>query len=72
MEATNKSAGMEAFISTLMGKDRKVVIRNGQCMTCDSSGNMLEWKWRDELSKKEYAISGICQGCQDEFFGEEE
>ena len=25
-------------------------------------------EFRDELSKKEYEISGMCQDCQDEFF----
>ena len=25
--------------------------------------------FRDELSKKEYGISGLCQQCQDELFG---
>ena len=69
MKETQKAPAMDSFIRTLMGKDRAVVIRNGLCMTCDSTGNMLEWKWRDELSKKEYAISGMCQSCQDDFFG---
>jgi len=26
-------------------------------------------KFRDELTLKEYQISGICQECQDDFFG---
>ena len=25
--------------------------------------------FRDELSKKEFSISGLCQACQDGFFG---
>ena len=25
--------------------------------------------FRDNLSRKEYSISGLCQDCQDEFFG---
>ena len=70
MKATYKAPAMDSFIRTLMGKDRAVVIRNGFCMTCESTGNMLEWKWRDELSKKEYAISGMCQSCQDEVFSQ--
>ena len=27
------------------------------------------FKFRDELSRKEYAISGLCMDCQDEIFG---
>ena len=26
-------------------------------------------EFRDELSVKEYEISGLCQSCQDDFFG---
>lgn len=38
------------------------------CSMCD--GPALEFK--DELSKKEYKISAMCQKCQDEFFTEPE
>lgn len=27
-------------------------------------------EFRDDLSRKEYEISGLCQTCQDDFFGE--
>lgn len=30
-----------------------------------------EMKFRDDLSKKENDISGLCQSCQDDIFGEE-
>jgi len=29
-------------------------------------------EFRDVLSRKEYRISGLCQKCQDKFFGEDE
>lgn len=29
-------------------------------------------QFRDELSKREYRISGLCQACQDEVFGGDE
>lgn len=28
-------------------------------------------EFRNELSKKEYSISGFCQDCQDNFFGKD-
>lgn len=28
--------------------------------------------FKDELSRKEYSISGLCQSCQDAFFDEDE
>ena len=29
-------------------------------------------KFRDEISRKEFKISGLCQPCQDSFFGKED
>jgi len=41
------------------------LIRGATCPQC--SGNIIAF--RDELSVKEYKISGLCQHCQDDFFG---
>ena len=68
MKATQKHPTMDSFLRTLMGKDRAVVIRNGLCMTCDSQGNNAR-SFTDDISRKEYSISGMCQHCQDDFFG---
>lgn len=40
-------------------------IENNKCATCN--GEVGEFS--DELSKKEYSISGMCQKCQDGVFG---
>lgn len=40
----------------------------GKCPFCGKTVNADEF--RDELSLKEYHISGLCQECQDEMFGE--
>ena len=32
---------------------------------CDNPSH----EWEDELSKKEYGISGLCQNCQNAMFG---
>jgi len=37
----------------------------GKCVTC---GNPIT-KFRNELSEREYKISGMCQDCQDSVFG---
>lgn len=37
---------------------------NGQCTFCAKALT----EFRDELSKKEYSVSGMCQLCQDEIF----
>ena len=36
--------------------------------TCPSSG-LTSKDFRDDLSRKEYKISGMCQECQDKFWG---
>ena len=41
---------------------------SGRCAGC---GNKAE-NFRDELSRKEYAISLLCQGCQDVIYVEGE
>jgi hypothetical protein len=45
------------------------VIRS-ECITCE--GEITSESFRDDLSKREYSISGMCQKCQDGVFGEPE
>ena len=45
-------------------------IDNKQCVTCPN--DILDMDFRDEISIKEYGISGMCQECQDSVFGEPE
>ena len=41
-------------------------------MLCTICGNeIIEDEFTDEQSKKEYSITGMCQRCQDDFFGKE-
>ena len=42
-------------------------VEKGLCPFCAKEVN--EKDFRDELSKKEFKISGICQKCQDKVFG---
>lgn len=48
-------------------KDEVDLVTQGKCPFCkkviDSNS------FRDKLSRKEFAISGLCQECQDEIFG---
>lgn len=70
-EPTKKSAGVEAAISAFAGKDRLNTIHWGKCMTCSASG-LTRKSFVDDLSWREYGISGMCQACQDEVFREGE
>ena len=40
------------------------LVEQGKCPMC---GNIIT-EFKDELSLKEYKISGLCQTCQDEVF----
>ena len=68
---SEKSPGMVKFLDQFthatFGRRRHNSIVDDVCVTC--GGDAKEFK--DELSKREYTISGLCQECQDNVFGEE-
>ncbi len=39
------------------------------CSVCEA--NVKSSDFKDELSRKEFSLSGLCQVCQDEFFIED-
>jgi predicted Zn-ribbon and HTH transcriptional regulator len=43
-------------------------VKAGRCPFCKSTKLQPE-DFRDELSRKEFRISGLCQKCQDDMFG---
>lgn len=44
------------------------LVESGRCPLCKKHINMRDFK--DDLSKKEYTQSGMCQTCQDSIFKE--
>jgi len=64
-----KSIEMENALNNLsrafFGRSRKECFENSACVMC--GGPAIEF--RNELSKKEYTISCMCQTCQDDLFG---
>jgi len=58
----NKEIMKEAGFSKYVEK-----VELGICPFCNKPVNTKSF--RDALSKKEYEISGLCQQCQDNFFG---
>jgi hypothetical protein len=66
IEPTEKSPGMEAFLENLMG--RSTAIKNKRCTCCERPIDIKDF--HDEMSVKEYRISGLCQWCQDDVFNE--
>ena len=69
---TPKDPSVEAVLSAITGRDRVSTIRGNGCVFVELSPGTHSTEFRDELSKKEYSISGLCQSCQDDVFGEEE
>ena len=68
MKATNKDSYIESLLTAISGRDRVQCIAERSCTCCGSAAYYFE----DELSKKEYTISGMCQNCQNVVFGNED
>ena len=45
-------------------------VKAGKCPFCNQLVHLNDF--RDTISIKEYKISGLCQHCQDDFFGKGE
>jgi hypothetical protein len=63
MEPAIKSPAIEALLEKMSG--RTTAIKSDTCAWCKKPVG----EFHDELSKKEYTISGFCQKCQDKVFG---
>lgn len=62
---TEKSSAIGALLDSISGTNREHQILNDLCTWCKGPAK----EFRDSISKREYAISGLCQKCQDETFG---
>jgi len=63
-----KSREMNGLLENLakeaFGRGRREAIEQDVCVVCGKSAT----EFKDELSRREYTISGMCQVCQDETF----
>tara|TARA_B100000427_G_C15385411_1_gene540828 strand:+ start:401 stop:604 length:204 start_codon:yes stop_codon:yes gene_type:complete len=64
MKPIKKSRPIEVFLDSLF--DRTESITNNSCVVKET--HEVNLKFRDDISKDEYRISGLCQTCQDEIF----
>jgi hypothetical protein len=62
-----KTAAMDATITALTGIDRRKAITSKLCSFCGAKVTLDSFN--DELSLKEFHVSGLCQQCQDRAFG---
>jgi len=58
-----KNKEVKQFLDDTLGRTEK--IKSSLCVTCSAT----EVRFRNEISRKEYTLSGMCQKCQDDFFG---
>ena len=63
-EPTSKAPAIDLFISGVTGKSREQQLAAGLCMSCNGEAKVF----KDDRSKSEYRISGMCQECQDSIF----
>ena len=54
---------------TSLRREVNKAISSGRCAWCNASETKVQEGFKDNLSKKEYQISALCQNCQDEVFG---
>lgn len=67
MNPTPKAKAIDDLITRVTGVDRKEVITENKCATCKTPN----LQFRNQISQKEYTISGMCQNCQDDIFGKD-
>jgi len=67
---SDKSREMIEFLDSMteqvFGRSRSLAIAGKGCVNCGKPAG----EFRDEISRREFGISGLCQACQDKFFGE--
>lgn len=60
---------MNKEILKKVGFEKEVkAVEQGECPFCGKKIDVIK-EFRDSLSRREYAISGLCQDCQDKMFG---
>ena len=65
MKSMRMLEAQDNMAEALWGRSASVSIFNRECVKCGEAA--VDFK--DELSKKEFGISGLCQVCQDGIFG---
>ena len=69
MKPTIKSIEVEDFLTKISGSDRRETIRQRMCRPPPIGCGLGVNAFREDLSKKEFQSSGLCQVCQDKVFG---
>ena len=67
-EPVQRSDEVQGFLDRLLGQDNPAMIRADICVLCGKPAT----QFTDDLSREEFRISGLCQGCQDIAFSDED
>ena len=67
-QPTQKSFATESALRDMFGFDRGVHIVANQCVPSPVGCGGAADSFTDEVSEREYRISGLCQKCQDSMF----
>jgi len=70
MSKNNRSPEMQKCIDDLSQKWFKRTEKDNVCVTCGSD-KIKPKDFKDDLSRKEFKISTMCQKCQDSVFDDE-
>ncbi len=63
-EPTKRPEFIEQLLTSLTGVHRPSAILADTCVFCEQAATAF----KDDRSRKEFSISGICQICQDKVF----
>ena len=66
---SDKTNEMEIAIDGIFGFDRREYIEKDVCIPKPYGCGGEAKEFTDELSRTEYSLSGMCQKCQDDFYG---
>lgn len=66
MQPSHKNPQVEAFLQKV--SNRTTSIRNDVCVPAPIGCGGPATDFKDEVSRREYTISGLCQKCQDSIF----
>ena len=67
MKPTQKSPAIEQLLETMSGRTSSITAMT--CVKVPIGCGKPITGFKDPLSEQEYRISGLCQACQDAFFG---
>jgi hypothetical protein len=67
-EPTKKSPEMEAQLTSTFGFDRRDSIVANRCVPAPIGCGGDASVFRNDLSRREFRISGLCQACQDKIW----